>query len=139
MGHSRPLFLYFCVFKTVDSKWMFNTNFAYHLIRTADLWSWKRMLYQLSLNHCPAHFCLWLIFSSNRVDINGSCKLRMGKVENFAVENSSKICNNLVMLKYNLRQPIWAKINVKRRRLMNNLTNCPTYILSSNLIFVFVG
>ena len=53
---------------------------------------------------CPLLFMI--DFSTNHVDINGSCKLRMGKVENFAVENSSKICNNLVMLKYNLRQPI---------------------------------
>ena len=28
MGHSRPLFLYFCLFNTVERKEMFNINFA---------------------------------------------------------------------------------------------------------------
>ena len=31
---------------------MFNKNFADDWIRTADLWCWKQLLYQLSHNHC---------------------------------------------------------------------------------------
>ena len=31
---------------------MVNINFADDLIRTADLWSWKQLLYQLSHNLC---------------------------------------------------------------------------------------
>ena len=46
-------FLYFRLFNTVDSKQMFNINFADDWIRTVDLWYWKRPLYQLSHNHCP--------------------------------------------------------------------------------------
>ena len=46
VGHSQPLFIYFSLFNTVDSKQMFNINFA------DDLWYWKRPLYQLSHNHC---------------------------------------------------------------------------------------
>ena len=39
-------FLYFRFFTT------FNVNFGNDCIQTVDLWSWKRPLYQLSLNHC---------------------------------------------------------------------------------------
>ena len=41
MGHSRPLFLYFRLFNTIDSKVMFNINFTNDWIRTLDLWCWK--------------------------------------------------------------------------------------------------
>ena len=60
MGHSRPLFLYFRLVNTVDSKQMFNLNLADDLIRTAVHRYWKRLLYQLSHNHCPLlpNFCL---------------------------------------------------------------------------------
>ena len=51
MGNSKPLFLNFRLFKTVDSKQMFNINFADDWIRSADLWYRKRPLYQLSQNH----------------------------------------------------------------------------------------
>ena len=30
--------------------------FAEDWIRTADLWNWKRPLYQLSHNHCPMKY-----------------------------------------------------------------------------------
>ena len=56
VGPSRPLFIYFRLFNTVDSKQvykMFNINFTYDWIRTADLWYWKQSLYQLSHNHFP--------------------------------------------------------------------------------------
>ena len=68
-GHSRPLFLYFCLFNTVDSKQMFYKNFDNDWIQTADLWYWKRPLYQLSHNHCPYSVSLilfqFLILVSN--------------------------------------------------------------------------
>ena len=32
--------------------------FANDCIRTADLWNWKRLLYQLSYNHCPRVVCI---------------------------------------------------------------------------------
>ena len=51
MGHSWPHFIR--LFNTVDSKQMFNINFANDWIQTADLWHWKQPLYQLSHNHCP--------------------------------------------------------------------------------------
>ena len=60
MGHSRPLFLYFCLFSTVDSKHSIKI-FADDWIRTMALWNWKRPLYQLSHNHCP-HWELLLTF-----------------------------------------------------------------------------
>ena len=37
MGYSRPLFLYFRLFKTVGCKQMFNINFANDSIQTVDL------------------------------------------------------------------------------------------------------
>ena len=43
---------------------MFNINFANDWIRTADLWSWKQPLYQLSHNHFPSCLCrtvFWII------------------------------------------------------------------------------
>ena len=56
MGHSRPLFLYFHLFNTVDSKCSINI-FADDWIRTADLWNWKQLLYQLRRHHFPLiHF-----------------------------------------------------------------------------------
>ena len=58
IAHCRPLFLYFCLFNTVESKQMFNTNFAENCIRTADIWFQKRPLCRLSHNHCP--FCHYL-------------------------------------------------------------------------------
>ena len=48
MCHSRPIFLKFCLFNTFNRKQMFNINFADDWIRTADLWYWKQLLYQLS-------------------------------------------------------------------------------------------
>ena len=53
MGHSRPLFLFFRLFKTIDSKQMFNKSFANDCIQTADLRCCRRPLYQLRPNHCP--------------------------------------------------------------------------------------
>ena len=50
IGRSRPLFLYFCLFNTVESTQMFNMNFDNEWIRTAELWYWKRLLHQLSHN-----------------------------------------------------------------------------------------
>ena len=50
MGHYLPLFLYFRLFKTVDSKQKFTIDW----IRTVNLWCRKRPLYQLSHNHCPS-------------------------------------------------------------------------------------
>ena len=35
---------------------MFNVNFTNDWIQTADLWYWKRPLYQLSHNHCPISY-----------------------------------------------------------------------------------
>ena len=55
MGHSRPHFLYFRLFNTVDSKIMLNINFADDWIQTATHWYWKQLLYQLSHNHCLIH------------------------------------------------------------------------------------
>ena len=50
-GHSRPLFLHFCLFNAVDSKQMFNINFANDWIWTSDLWYLWQPLSQLSHNH----------------------------------------------------------------------------------------
>ena len=55
MDHSRPLFLYFRLFNTVGSE-QFNINFANDGIRTSDPWCRKRLLCQLSHNHCPKAF-----------------------------------------------------------------------------------
>ena len=54
VGHSRPLFIYFCLFNKADSKQVKNvqilpmTKFE---PRTSGMR--KRPLYQLSHNHCP--------------------------------------------------------------------------------------
>ena len=61
MGLSRPLFLLFSSF--LFSK-MFNMNFADDWIRTVDLWNWKRLLYQLSHNHCPTSKFVWVTILS---------------------------------------------------------------------------
>ena len=52
MGHSRPLFLYFCLLNTVDCKCSLKF-LADDWIWTMDLWNWKWPLYQLCRNHCP--------------------------------------------------------------------------------------
>ena len=49
MGHF--LFLFSSIQDCVESKQMFNINFADDWIQTADLWFWKQPLYQLSPNH----------------------------------------------------------------------------------------
>ena len=55
MGHSRLLFLYFCLFNKIDRKQMFHKILMMDdWSRTADLWCRKRPLYQLSHNHCPS-------------------------------------------------------------------------------------
>ena len=51
IGHSRPLFLYFWLYNTVDSTCSIKM-FADDCIRTTDLWNRKRQLYQLCHNHC---------------------------------------------------------------------------------------
>ena len=48
MGNSRLK----SSFNTVDNKQMFKRKFADDWIRNADLWCWKRLLCQLSHNHC---------------------------------------------------------------------------------------
>ena len=53
MGHSRPLFLYFRLFYLIYNWWI---SFADVGIWTADLWCWKRPLFQLSHQHCPIVF-----------------------------------------------------------------------------------
>ena len=50
VSHSRPLFYYFCLFYCTIGR----ENFADVWKWTADLWGWKRPLYQLSHNHCPS-------------------------------------------------------------------------------------
>ena len=52
LSHSRPLFLYFRLFNTVLIQLIAN-KIAANWIRIADLWCPKRLLYQLSHNHCP--------------------------------------------------------------------------------------
>ena len=47
-----PYFHYFRLFNTGDSKRRFNVNFADDWIQTADLWSWKRPLYQTTAQRC---------------------------------------------------------------------------------------
>ena len=59
MANPGPIFLYFRIFNTVDSKQMFNINFADTWIRTTGLWYRKWPLYQLSYNHC--HDCSELL------------------------------------------------------------------------------
>ena len=49
MGHSRPLFLYFCLINYTIGRY----SYANVWIGTADLWNRKRLLYQLSHNQCP--------------------------------------------------------------------------------------
>ena len=65
MGHSRPLFLYFRLFNTVENKQMFNISFVNDWIRTADLWFWKQPLYQLS--HHQLFVCIFLYCFPNGI------------------------------------------------------------------------
>ena len=59
MGYTRPLFLYFRLFNTVDRIQMFDIKvFADDWNRTADLWYWKLPLYRLSNKHCPDRILL---------------------------------------------------------------------------------
>ena len=56
MGHSRPIFLYFRLFYSWQYTNVLYKSFDDDWIRTADFWCWKRLLYQLSHNHCPTYF-----------------------------------------------------------------------------------
>ena len=62
----RPYYLailFLCLFSTLDTKQMFNINFADDWIRTSDLWYRYWPLYQLSHNCCPILFlCLFHSF-----------------------------------------------------------------------------
>ena len=69
MGHSRPLFLHFRLFNTVDSNCSIKT-FADDWIRTEDLLKWKRPLYQQSHNPCPTN----VLYHQKRVFIGQSSK-----------------------------------------------------------------
>ena len=65
-GPSWPLFIYFCLFDTVDNKQvnkqMSDINFADDWSQTADHWYWKRPLYQLGHNHFPHLIIFYSIF-----------------------------------------------------------------------------
>ena len=54
MGHSWTLFLYFRLFYKQLIGNIGSIKVAGDLIRTMDLWCWKRLLSQLSHNHCPS-------------------------------------------------------------------------------------
>ena len=54
MGHSRTIFLYFCLVKTVDSE-----QCSMKISPMTYLWFRKQPLYQLSHNHCPRKYSLW--------------------------------------------------------------------------------
>ena len=70
MGHSRSLFLYFCLFNTQLTVNKCSINFADDWIRTADLWYWKQLLYQLSHNHCPSRMKLYLDLHRSEIPQN---------------------------------------------------------------------
>ena len=53
MGHSRPLFLYFCLFYKQLTVNKCSIKVADDWIRTWVLWYRKRPLCQLRHNHCP--------------------------------------------------------------------------------------
>ena len=53
MGHSWPHFLYFHRFNTDLIRLIEHLKFSDDWMWTADLWCWKRSLYQLSHNHYP--------------------------------------------------------------------------------------
>ena len=56
MGHSRPLF-FISVIPIEFLIELIQIKFVNDWIRTADLWRWKRPLYQLRRNHCPFSIC----------------------------------------------------------------------------------
>ena len=64
----------FCFYKNCHSRHLYfrlfnaivRINFANDWIRTADLWSQKRPLYQLSHNHFPFLKELWRLFLNKR-------------------------------------------------------------------------
>ena len=59
--HYRPLLIF--VFSTqFEHSWR-SLKFAIDWIWTADLWCWKRPLYQLSHNHFIFHYIYLLLFS----------------------------------------------------------------------------
>ena len=60
IGHSRPLFHYFRLFITVDSKCSIQSA-TNDWIPTVDLWNRKHPFYQLSHNHWPCSADLWVV------------------------------------------------------------------------------
>ena len=62
LGHSRPLFLYFCIFFSCHGKAPL-CNFTADLIRTADFWYQKRQSCQQS--HTTAHQATNVFFKKN--------------------------------------------------------------------------
>ena len=59
-SQSRPVFLYFCFFNSVDCNIIGNIKFADDWIWIADLWYQKQTLYQLCHNHCPQEIKVFL-------------------------------------------------------------------------------
>ena len=58
LRHFPPLF---SLFSSFQFTWKAINKIAYDWMRTADLWSQKRLLYRLRHNHCPLrHRELWL-------------------------------------------------------------------------------
>ena len=78
------LFFFIFLFNTVDSKCPIKI-FADDWIRTADLWNWKRLLFQLSHNHCQLFFKVYFInpFSSSneRLPRTPIINTRYGKIQ----------------------------------------------------------
>ena len=63
MCHSRPLFLYYCLFYLKVQ--LLEKTFATVIIQTAYLWCQEQPLYQLSHNHCPPQLEVKVNLSNN--------------------------------------------------------------------------
>ena len=75
-----PIPASFSLFSSFQYSWqkIFNINFWDDWIRTADLWSWKQLLYQLSHNHCP--FFTFICCKNCNACLKRRNKLKRGRV-----------------------------------------------------------
>ena len=64
IGAIRGLFYFIFVFSIQFTVNIVQNNFADDWIRTAELWSRKRQLYQLRHNHCPTYLHCFIVKKS---------------------------------------------------------------------------
>ena len=125
MGHSCPLFLYFCLFYCTIGR----LNLASAWIQSTDLMGWKQPLYQLSHNHCPTKVGTW---NSKESRIKKDKLILEAATRNSLISGwfqslgeGGRLCTEIAFML--LSQPLWVWIWRGRKKLNPNRQNGKTF------------